>query len=194
MSRPYPRRGPSPAFNGPPSAGATRPLQINRPTTPSNSIPNGSPRTGIPSTPAPGGPSRPQRSELRSRPGDLSSDRNSSFRDSYASESSASSRRPPSNNAPAPPVSAGPRSRTPRYRNESVDDEMTSPSSLTNVMSAFQSAGTRRRAMTNGSDDMDYQREREQAREEERARQRRIQNKAPGRRTNERVRPGDIDG
>jgi exocyst complex component 4 len=48
--------------------------------------------------------------------------------------------------------------------------------------------------MTNGSDDMDYQREREQAREEERARQRRIQNKAPGRRTNERVRPGDIDG
>ncbi len=60
-------------------------------------------------------------------------------------------------------------------------------------MSAFQSAG-RRRAMTNGSDDLEYQKEKRAEMEAEKARQQRIRDKVPGRRVNGKARAGDIDG
>lgn len=74
-----------------------------------------------------------------------------------------------------------------------TDDEQTpTPTSLSSVMSAFQSAG-RRRATTNGSDDLEYQKEKRAEMEAERARQQRIRDKVPGRRVNGKARAGDID-
>ncbi|KAF7967561.1 hypothetical protein HWV62_33943 [Athelia sp. TMB] len=58
---------------------------------------------------------------------------------------------------------------------------------------AFQNAGQRKRAQTNGSDDYEYEKEKRQAREKERLMQERIKQKAPGRRTNGKAKAGDID-
>lgn len=201
MSRapPFPnRRVRSPSLsngNGPapPAANGTRPLQIarppSRPTTPSNSgFISSSPR----GAPPPSGPSRPQRSELRSRGSDYSAS-TSSYRDSTATDVSASYRaRPGASSTPNTPANSRP---TPqRLRSAPTDDEQTTPTALTSVMSAFQSAGTRRRGMTNGSEDMDYARERREEAEAEKLRQQRIRDKAPGRRLNGKARAGDIDG
>lgn len=68
------------------------------------------------------------------------------------------------------------------------------PLALSSVMSAFKSAGTRRRAMTNGSDDMEYQKERQLEIEAEQVRQQRIREKAPGRRPTGKAGTGNIDG
>ncbi|KAJ6574932.1 Sec8 exocyst complex component-specific domain-containing protein [Mycena capillaripes] len=194
MSRapPFPSRRPrSPSLsngngNGPAPNG-TRPLQIarppSRPSTPSNS-PRG------PSNTAPGGPSRPQRSELRSRGSDYAGSATSSYRDSTATDGSASYRsRPSASSNPATPASSRPKPQ--RLRSAPTDDEQTTPVALTSVMSAFQSAGTRRRG-TNDSED-DYQRERREEVEAEKLRQQRIRDKAPGRRVNGKARAGDID-
>ena len=71
----------------------------------------------------------------------------------------------------------------------------TSPTVIPAVLSAFQSAGrARRRAMTNGSDDIEYDRERRKEQELLDMRQRRIREKIPGRRANGKARAGDIDG
>jgi hypothetical protein len=59
---------------------------------------------------------------------------------------------------------------------------------------AFQNAGQRKRAQTNGSDDYEYEREKKRERENELLMQQRIREKAPGRRTNGKARAGDIDG
>ncbi|KAL0580816.1 exocyst subunit [Marasmius crinis-equi] len=65
---------------------------------------------------------------------------------------------------------------------------------LSNVMSAFRDAGSRRRAtVDDDDDDAEYRRERREEREAENVRQQRIREKAHGRRTNGRARPGDID-
>lgn len=48
--------------------------------------------------------------------------------------------------------------------------------------------------MMNESDDVEYQAERQNALEAEKARQQRIRDKVPGRRTNGKARAGDIDG
>ncbi|KII94197.1 hypothetical protein PLICRDRAFT_171865 [Plicaturopsis crispa FD-325 SS-3] len=64
---------------------------------------------------------------------------------------------------------------------------------MNNVLSAFASAGARKRAMTNGSDDMEYEREKRKAMEAEKLRQQKIRDRAPGRRTNGKARAGDID-
>ncbi|KAJ7107607.1 exocyst complex component sec8 [Mycena crocata] len=205
MSRasPFPSRrvNSPPLSNGngpaPTSSNGTRPLQVgrppSRPTTPSNSnsgFISSSPR-GLPSSTAPSGPSRPQRSELRSRGSDYSAS-TSSYRDSTATDVSASYRpRPSASSNHNTPASSRPK--PPRLRSAPTDDEQTTPTSLTSVMSAFQSAGTRRRGMTNGSDDMDYQRERREEIEAEKLRQQRIRDKAPGRRLNGKARAGDID-
>ncbi|KAJ7169705.1 exocyst complex component sec8 [Mycena filopes] len=199
MSRapPFPnRRVRSPSLsngNGPaPSSsnGNVRPLQVarppSRPTTPSNSGPISSSPRG-PSNPPPSGPSRPQRSELRSRGGsDYSA---SSNRDSSATDASAPyrSRPGPSSN---PNTLANARPKPQRIRSAPTDDEQTTPTALGSVMSAFQSAGTRRRGT---NEDMEYQRERREEMEAERQRQQRIQEKAPGRRVNGKARAGDID-
>ncbi|KAL0071792.1 exocyst subunit [Marasmius tenuissimus] len=60
-------------------------------------------------------------------------------------------------------------------------------------MSAFRDAGSRRRATIGDDDDAEYRREKREEREAENLRQQRIREKAPGRRTNGRTRPGDID-
>ncbi|KAJ6627103.1 Sec8 exocyst complex component-specific domain-containing protein [Mycena sp. CBHHK59/15] len=205
MSRapPFPnRRVRSPSLsnsNGPapaPSNG-TRPLQIarppSRPTTPSNSnsgFISSSPRGPPPNT-APSGPSRPQRSELRSRGSDVSAS-TSSYRDSTATDISSSYRsRPNASSNPGTPANSRPKPQ--RLRSAPTDDEQTTPTSLGSVMSAFQSAATRRRGMTNGSEEMEYQRERREEMEAEKQRQQRIRDKAPGRRVNGKARAGDID-
>jgi len=65
---------------------------------------------------------------------------------------------------------------------------------MTAVLSAFQSAGARRRAMTNGSEDTEHDRTRQQELQAEKLRQQRIRDKTPGRRMNGRAHAGDIDG
>ncbi|KXN85672.1 putative exocyst complex component sec8 [Leucoagaricus sp. SymC.cos] len=67
----------------------------------------------------------------------------------------------------------------------------TTPTSLASVMDAFQTAGSRRRAMTNGSSDFEYQRQRQEEIEAEKARQQRYQEKALKRKGT--TRAGDID-
>ncbi|SJL05584.1 uncharacterized protein ARMOST_08941 [Armillaria ostoyae] len=177
---------------------ATRPLQISRsssrPTTPSNSsIISTSPRATPPNT-APVGPSRPQRSELRARVSDFNgNDRGStSYRDSVSTTRSDASSSLHSRTMTSTPVKTRP-PKAQRLNSLPTDDEQTpTPTSLSSVMSAFQSAG-RRRAMTNGSDDLEYQREKRAEMEAEKTRQQRIRDKVPGRRVNGKARAGDID-
>ncbi|EKM84205.1 hypothetical protein AGABI1DRAFT_52016 [Agaricus bisporus var. burnettii JB137-S8] len=71
------------------------------------------------------------------------------------------------------------------------DGNETTPTSLNSVMSAFKAAGTRRRVVTNGSDDFDYQRQRQEEFEAERARQERLQKKMIKKKGN--TKAGDID-
>lgn len=177
----------------------TRPLQVNRIPTPTNST---SPRVVPPNT-APTGPARPQRSELRSRNSEYSDRTSYSNRDSISTTTSDVSTRNYRNGATNnPPTPLNARPRLNRLRTAPGDDDPISPSqttasatptSLASAMSAFQSAGSRRRAMTNDGD-FDYQREREIEMEQERARQQRIRDRVPGRRVNGRARAGDIDG
>lgn len=218
MSRapPFPtRRARSPSLtngNGIPASpfpAPTRPLQINRPTsrptTPNNSsFMSSSPRG--PNT-ASGGPSRPQRSELRSRQvseysdsGRTSTSSRATADSSYYRDSITTTRsdgfRPrngTSTNTGTPPSS---RSKPNRLRSAPPEEpEITSPAAISSVMSAFQAAGARKRAMTNGSEDMAYERDQRRAAEEEKLRQQRIRERTPGRRqTNGKTRAGDIDG
>ncbi|KAF8917620.1 Sec8 exocyst complex component-specific domain-containing protein [Mucidula mucida] len=212
MSRapPFPtRRGRSPSFtNGTPTISGpisaptpsmpTRPLQIgrtpSRPTTPGNSnsttSTSTSPRAAPPNT-APIGPSRPQRSELRNRASNIS-DSASSYRDSMSTTRSDYSL-PSRSRQPGMPQASSSRPTPPRLKSAgSINGSETTPPALSSVLSAFKSAG-RERAMTNGSDDFDYQRERREELEAERIRQQKIREKVPGRRTNGRARTGDID-
>ena len=163
---------------------ATRPLQIGRPTTPSNSAVS-------PAAQIQGGPSRPQRSELRSRQvSEYSNSEMSSYRDSFSTNRSDASQpytlRNGTSNSPITPTSR-------RRVNVSPVNTETSPTMVT-VLSAFQSAGARQRSMTNGSEDMEYSRNRQREAEAESARQQRIREKVPGRRMNGKARAGDIDG
>ncbi|KAJ8509424.1 hypothetical protein ONZ45_g8399 [Pleurotus djamor] len=77
-------------------------------------------------------------------------------------------------------------------KSPTTDDETVVSPTLNNAISAFQSAGFRKRAMTNGSDEINYQRERQQEIEQETARQQRIREKMPGRQPTK-ARAGDID-
>ncbi|KAF7306760.1 Sec8 exocyst complex component specific domain-containing protein [Mycena indigotica] len=181
MSRqaPFPnRRVRSPSLSnteGPPSSN-TRPLQISRPpsrpTTPSNES-----RRMPRSEESP--PNRPQRSGLRSRESEYSS----SYRDSVSTDVSTSYRS-------RPPAPNGSTTRSTPQRNRTGEEP---PPAMNTVLSAFQSAGSRRRGMTNDSEEMDYQRERRQEIEAEKLKQQRIRDKAPGRKPTGKTRLGDID-
>lgn len=193
-------------FSAPGGPSATRPLQIarppSRPTTPSNSsILSSSPR-GIPNT-APGGPSRPQRSELRSRVSEYSeSERASSssrdnYRDSIMTTRSDYSQpfRSRGGGSSNPNTPGKSRPQPQRMRSApSEETETTTPIAMSSVLSAFQSAGARKRTMTNGSEEMEYQRDRQKEIEAEKVRQQRIRDKVTGRRVNGKARAGDIDG
>lgn len=76
----------------------------------------------------------------------------------------------------------------------SEETETTTPIAMSSVLSAFQSAGARKRTMTNGSEEMEYQRDRQKEIEAEKVRQQRIRDKVTGRRVNGKARAGDIDG
>lgn len=158
-------RSPSVSKNNvtsPPGSITTKPLQITRPTTPSNSYDSPRPTNG---------PSRPQRSELRAR---TSEDRNGNSTPPRAARNS-------------PNTPSGSR----QAQRQQTEDDATSPT-LNTVLSAFQSAGTRRRGMTN--DEMEYQRQRDEEKAAEMARQQQYQKRMAGKRTAAKPRPGDIDG
>ncbi|KAL0951436.1 hypothetical protein HGRIS_008128 [Hohenbuehelia grisea] len=203
MSRapPFPtRRARSPSqTNGSTTQAATRPLQISRPpsrsTTPSNNTASSSYTRGPP-MPMPNGPgpSRPQRSELRGRGSEASESGAGGSRDLYrdsvsTTRSDGSVYRPP--RQPPPMLSNIPSGSKQPTKSPVSEDDLTSPS-LNSAIAAFQSAGARKRAMTNGSEDMDYQREKQQEYEAEMQRQRRIREKTPGRQPTK-PRAGDID-
>jgi exocyst complex component 4 len=189
MSRvpPFPTRRRSPSSSGAaPSASSTRPLQISRPTqrpvTPDSHAPQ--------NTTTPAGPSRPQRSEMRGRTTENGTERSSQYRDSVSTTHSDMSGQLRSRQQPASQHS---RQNPKRSLSGNTDDSTeASPVVLGTVVSALQSAASRRRAMTNGSDDFDYQRQRQEEIEAEKARQQRIQEKALRRKGT--ARTGDIDG
>lgn len=220
MSRapPFPTRRRSPSVtNGSPYAlqpasapgtSSVKPLQISRPgsrpTTPINSFTSASPTSYAPPSTAPLGPSRPQRSELRARAEYAGSERASTssqepyYRDSIStsrSENNGTSYRTAPNTAinGTTAAAAASRQRPQRIQSPVQDNEdATSPTSLNSALSAFKSAGSRRR-QTEDSEEYSYQRERELEIEAEKARQQRIRDRAPGiRRGN--TRAGEIDG
>lgn len=173
-STPVRTRSPDPM-----ESGDTRPLQIGRrPTTPSNA--------------AYGGPSRPQRSELRTRQASehsVSSADTRDSRDRYDSESSVPRRAPPRNQKAGSSRSALNTSLPP----EDMEESPKTPQ-LSSVLTAFKKAGERKRAMTNGSADTEWEQERERELVAEQNRQKRIKDRIPGRRMNGKAKAGDIDG
>jgi exocyst complex component 4 len=186
----------------PPGTSTTRPLQISRhpdrPITPTNdAFRSSSPRTAPPNPTSATGPLRPQRSELRSRVSDYSGSehQSNSYRDSVStmqSDDVSSSQRPWAGN---PGSSSKSRPRPQPLQSASSDDGgRSTPASLISAMSAFKSAGSRRRAMTSESEDMEYEIERRNELQAEKLRQQRIRDKVPGRRINGKARAGDIDG
>lgn len=214
MSRapPFPtrRRAPSNASNDPyssqptsaPGGAQVRPLQISRPTTPSNSsYISSSPQYsqyGVPNT-APIGPLRPQRSEMRARASDYSTSERGSVAsgDPYYRDSLEGSRGDPRAYAASNPNTPQSRSRTPRATNggytPAANDNIETPTSLGSVLSAFKSAGSRKKTLD--SEDAEYWRDqREQEIEAEKARQQRIREKVPGLRVRSNTKGGEIDG
>ena len=193
MSRqppPFPSKRPAfPGIDSPqyPSS-AIKPLQINRLPRPSNAslVSNGSPT----------GPSRPQRSDLRGNNAPdypvfddtlqerASRDRIDSSSTTRSDISGPNMYRTVNGNP------SNPRSRRPG-RSGTEESDMSSPATLTAVMSAFQS-GLRKRAMRGQGDDQWD--ERQQAVEAEKATQERIRRRMPGRQQTGTSKTGDIDG
>ena len=188
-----PRRPRSPTLtNGGPSQShfpnTTRPLQISRPNTPSNV-------------------QRPRRSEDRPQPSEhfASSTPTSSRPDRRPRETITDATvhnnpqmaryRGHNGASSAANTTSSSTSRPDRTWATNYEETQVSPTALPAVLSAFQSAGRqRRRAMTNGSDDIEQERERRKEEEIQNIRQQRIREKIPGRRMNGKARAGDIDG
>ena len=185
-----PLRGIDTSSNSP---ATTKPLQINRPprpTTPSNG--------SVISSGSPTGPSRPQRSELRANKApdyaisDAVYQARAPPRDRKDSASTTRSELSVSNNTYRTANGNASSSRVRRAtRSGTEDSDVTSPASLTTVLSAFQS-GLRKKTIR--SYDEDQRAERQQAMEAEVATQERIKRRIPGRRQNGSARTGDIDG
>ena len=157
---------------------STRPLEIGRsvrPSTPTNSTSSG-------------GPSRPHRSGLRTRQTSISSVDSHATRDSRPD---AQIQTPP-RSRPRPtamPIAASPEEMSP----QSISSPITS-AAMTAALSALQSAGQRRRAMTAGSEDAQWERQRTLDQEAERQLQKRIKDRVPQRRAKGKAKAGDIDG
>ncbi|KAF8913032.1 exocyst complex component sec8 [Gymnopilus junonius] len=204
MSRapPFPTRRRSPSVTSgnsyiPPSSApgtsTTRPLQISRPgsdrpTTPVSSY-TSTPPSYAPNT-APLGPSRPQRSELRARVEYAGSERVSTSSQDLYRDSIGTTRSDATSSASA----LASKHRPDHLLSPTADyDDGTTPTSLKSVLSAFQSAGSRRRLAPEDSDEYYYKQEREREIEAERARQQRIRDRAPGIRVKGSMRGGEID-
>ena len=183
---------PSPSPFSPSSPSGARPIQISRPDLPIAAGNN--PGYTTSQNAQPSGPSRPQRSELRNRASDYDPSESTSHRDSVSTTRSVASlqrpRGPPSGNPNTP---SRPR---PQRLNSPVSDEgeQPTPASLTSALSAFKSAGARRRAMTDASDSTDYHMDRQSEIEAEKVRQQRIRDRVPGRRIKGSAPAGNIDG
>ena len=153
----------------------TRPLEIGRSARPSTS----------------NGPSRPQRSGLRKRQTSVSSVDSRVTRDSRLDSMSEIYQTPPrSRPRPTMPITASPEEMSPL--------STTSPSTsatMNAALSALQSAGQRRRAMTAGSEDVEWERKQTLDQEAERRQlQKRIKDRVPQRRARGKAKAGDIDG
>ena len=159
---------------------STRPLEIGRsvrPSTPTN-------------PPFSNGPSRPQKSGLR-RQTSISSIDSNATRDSRGDSALDTRRTPPrSRSRPtAMPISTSPVEMSPT--------STASPGASATVnaaLSALQNAGQRRRAMTAGSEDAEWERRRTLEQEAERQLQKRIKDRVPQRRAKGKAKAGDIDG
>jgi len=186
MSRvpPFPASRHSSSSSQTPQASSTRPLHIPRPA-----------RVTRPESPntIPIGPARPRRSELRGRTVENDTERASSvaledqYRDSVSTTHSAmSGQLHPQQEVSRPPASR----KATEYTTNGVESSSTS---LASALDAFHFAGTsRRRRMTNGSDEFNYQRQRQEEIEAEKARQQRYQERAL--KKTRTARAGDIDG
>ncbi|KAG6890731.1 hypothetical protein C0992_013114 [Termitomyces sp. T32_za158] len=156
---------------------------------------NGPPSPRLtPSNPSSNSPARPHRSELRSRASDYGSSEQGLYGDALGTarpDASLASR--PRPGAVSPSIVAKKPRPQPLQSPVANEEDLSTPTSLVSALSAFKSAGSRRRDMMNESEDAEYQAERQNALEAEKARQQRIRDKVPGRRTNGKARAGDID-
>ncbi|KAJ2919296.1 hypothetical protein MD484_g1171, partial [Candolleomyces efflorescens] len=116
--------------------------------------------------------------------------------DPYYRDSIEASRGDPRAYAASNPNTPQARSRTPRATNggytPAANDNVDTPTSLGSVLSAFKSAGSRKKTLD--SEDAEYWRDqREQEIEAEKARQQRIREKVPGLRVRSNTKGGEID-
>lgn len=149
-------------------------------------------------TASPNGPSRPQRSELRTRQLSEYSNDDRASSSSRAGRDSVSTTRSDASLGNAYRTRNGSSSTARSNTNSRPNGQMETKSPISpgamGAIAAFQKAGQRQRAMTNGSDDYEYEEQRRKEREREQRTQQRIKEKAMGRRTNGKARAGDIDG
>ena len=213
MSRapPFPtaRRPQTPNGNqyddGPSSPNTTRPLNINRtPTRPTTPSGRNVPFPG-PSSPTPGVPIRPTRSGLRTRQvseysnsdrQSMDSSRYGNYRDSVAttrSDASGPPPRPPRAHLPNSPSNGHVETNGLLSPISPSSEQELSPGEAA-ALAMFQNAIARRRGMTEEDRlDAEYEREKEREAAVQRDRQRRMKEKAYGRKTTK-PRAGDIDG
>lgn len=159
----------------------TRPLEISR------SIRSSTPTNSAFSN----GPLQPPRSGLRTRQASVSSIDSRVTRDSRLESTSETRHTPPrSRSRPtAMPISTSPEEMSP------LSVASTKNSATVNAaLSALQSAGQRRRAMTAGSQDAEWERQRTLEQEAERQLQKRIKDRVPQKRAKGKAKAGDIDG
>lgn len=192
----------------------TRPLQIARPSTPSNTTFSSSSSTSpkAPPFPSPNRPHRPQRSDLRPRqPSDYSASERTSTssrivndltrerRDSTSttlSDASIQHRPLGSTSLPTKPRLDPPRSATSELSVSPLPSTAAS-TALSAAMAAFREAGEanfRRREPANGYDEDSYELERRSEVEREKVRQERIKERMPHRKPTAKARTGEIDG
>ena len=161
---------------------STRPLEIGRPLRPST-----------PTDSASSGPSRPQRSGLRTRQTSISSvDPRTTTRESKPKHMLETRQTPPHSRSRPTPMQLPPAS-----PDEISPLSTTSPINSTTMnaaLSALNSAGQRRRAMTAGSEDAEWERQRTLDQEAERQLQKRIKDRVPQKRAKGKAKAGDIDG
>lgn len=178
-----------------------RPLQINR--TPTSTRPT-SPSSNFSSSPSGKGPARPMRSGLRDRQlSDISTSDRASLDSRTAPEPRGSGDRFDYGRGESSITRNGSVSTSSRSYGSSQTvtsptsplspDSGITPSSMAAIV-AFQALG-KKRGMTNDSiADAEYEREKAQEREAERARQQRLRDRAPGRKPTGKTKAGDIDG
>ena len=160
---------------------STRPLEIGRPIRPST------PTNSASSS----GPSRPLKSGLRTRQTSISSLDSRATRDSKLDTTSESHQTPPRSR---PRPNAMPITTSPEEMSQFSASPPINSATMNAALSALRSAGQRRRAMTAGSEDVEWERQRSLEQEAERQLQKRIKDRVPQKRARGKAKAGDIDG